>query len=148
MNKKLLLIIILAVLVLGGGGTAAFFMLGGEEDAADKETAKQEEQTPVGLVSMDTFIVNLNDPGEDRYVKIRIKLTVSPVGIAENLDEDELLVARFRDRILTLLSTKTYEDLSTPLGKETLRREIKSRIAPVITEGEIQDVLFSEFVVQ
>lgn len=147
MNKKLLLIIIVAVVLLGGGGAAAYFILGGEEEGQAEEV-KAETQDPPGLVPMKKFIVNLNDRGSDRFVKLEVKLTMIPATMAEKISEDELMIARLRDRILTVVGGKTYDDLSNPMGKETLRRELKVRLADLVTEGEIQDVLFSEFVVQ
>ena len=142
--KKLLIIGLPVLLLLGGGGAAAWVLLG-EEDAA--EPAVQEE-APAGLIKMDTFIVNLDDPTGDRFVKLALSLTVAPQERAAETAADELTTARMRDRVLTLLSAKSHEELATPLGKESLRREIQDRLAPLLEGDEIRDVLFSEFVVQ
>ena len=55
---------------------------------------------------------------------------------------------RIRDRVLTVLTSKTFGDMSNPLGKESLRHEIQTQLQPVIEQAQIQGVLFSEFVVQ
>jgi flagellar FliL protein len=146
MSKKLLILIAAAVIILGGGATAVVMLMGGEEESADAEEQKVDQKA--GLVPLKTFIVNLNDPGADRYVKVEVQLTIAPETLAQEIVDDELTIVRFRDRIVTLLSSKTYTELSKPLGKETLRREIKARLVPLVEEGEIQDVLFSDFVVQ
>lgn len=147
MKKKKLIIIVAAVVVLlGGGGAAAFFMMGGEE--GEEEVVEVKE--PPGVLELDSFVVNITEGGSERIAKVNLNLTVSPAELAAILAADTLLLARIRDRTLTLLSAKSYEELVTPLGKESLRREMKARLGPLVEEheGEIEDVLFSEFMVQ
>ena len=97
---------------------------------------------------MGTQGVNLNDPKGDRYVKVTLRLTVTPAEIVEKMSKDEIFMARARDRILTVLSAKTAQDVGSPIGKETLRREILARVSPLVAGGKLEDVLFSDFVVQ
>jgi flagellar FliL protein len=97
---------------------------------------------------MDTFLVNLQDPSGERYMKLTLRLTISPESAAAKADGDALLMARMRDRILTVLTSKTYAELGNPLGKENLRHEIRAQINPLVQPGQVKDVLFSEFVVQ
>ena len=144
MNKKML-IIILAVVVVGGGAGAFFMMKGGEEEGTD--TAKKFKGPP-GLVTMETFLVNIADGGGERFARLQLRLTVLPFSKAQDIDGDELLKATMRDRILTLLAGKTYDDLASPIGKEGFRREIKTVLNPIIEDGEIEEVLFQDFVVQ
>jgi flagellar FliL protein len=112
-------------------------------------------------VDLETFLVNLADEGADRYAKVSIKLAVHPAEVATKVKEDELARARLRDRILTVLAAKTYEELSTPLGKEGLRKELQVQLQPLLAtvleggekhEGEepvsIEELLFGDFVVQ
>jgi len=145
MKKKLILIIV-ALVVLGGGATAAVMLMG------DGEEAPVEEAPPPapGLMPLDPFIVNMKEPDQAHFVKLTLQLTLTPAERVAELVEDPLIMARCRDRILTLLSGKSYEDLSSPLGREALRREIKARLEPLF-DGEndqLEDILFSEFMVQ
>jgi len=142
MNKKML-IMVAGALLLGGGGSAAFFMM--RSPGASAQAAPVE---PPSIVSMETFLVNINSPGGDRFAKMNLRLTVSPGSVAETIGEDEVIQAKMRDRILTLLTSKSLEELIGPVGKEALRREIKAHLGPLIEDGEIQEVLFSDFVVQ
>ena len=57
-------------------------------------------------------------------------------------------MARLRDRILTLLTSKTYRELNDANGKELFRKEILDRLNPLLESGEVKEVLFSDFVVQ
>ncbi len=146
MNKKLLIIIVLAVVVLGGGGAAAMMFLGGD----DPEVVEEVEAPQPGLMPLDPFIVNLKEPDQKNFVKLSLQITLSPAERIAELSENQLLIARCRDRILTLLSSKSYSELSSPLGREALRREIKARLEPLFDgeDDKLEDILFSEFMVQ
>jgi flagellar FliL protein len=148
-SKKLLWIIIAVVVIVGaGGGTAAFMMMGGGEAEAAEEAVEEPVDVVAGLVPMDTFLVNLNDPTGERYMKLTLRLTVSPEEVADEIKNQELMLAKMRDRILTILMAKTFQEMSSPLGKESLRREIQVQLDPLIADGQVEDILFSEFVVQ
>ena len=89
-----------------------------------------------------------SDAEGERFAKLQLRLTVVPFDQAAKIEEDPLVQAKMRDRILTLLTGKSYEELSTPVGKEGFRREIKTVLSPLLEKGEIQEVLFQDFVVQ
>jgi flagellar FliL protein len=148
-SKKLLWIMIaVAVIVVAGGGAGTYVMMGGKEPAAEEETTETETVASTGLVPLDTFLVNLNDPAGERYMKLSLRLTVSPEEVADELKNRELLMAKMRDRVLTILMSKTFQEMNSPLGKEGLRIEIRAQLNPLLEDGEVEDVLFSEFVVQ
>lgn len=145
-NKKMLIIAGVAVLLLGGG--AAFMMMKKPPPPPEEGEVVVEKSEPPGIMEMEPFLVNINNPQGDRYAKMKLKLTVVPASLAGDLAGDEVIQAKMRDRVLTLITAKSLEDLIGPMGKEGLRREIKAHLTPMLTEGKIQDVLFSEFVVQ
>lgn len=146
MSKMMLIILVVSGVLLGVGGTAAFFVLGPKPAAV--ETAAVPELGPPGIISMETFLVNVPTSSGDGYVKVNMRLAVTPASITNSVEGDELLQAKMRDRVLTLLTSKSAEELISPLGKEGFRREIKTVLGPLLDGGEIQEVLFSEFVVQ
>jgi flagellar FliL protein len=141
MNKKMLIIIAAAVVVLCGGGGAAYFFLSGSSSAAAIEQ-------PVGILAMETFLTNINDPSGERHARVQVKLAVSPEETVSRIKSDDVLMARLRDQVITLLTSKTYDDLTDVRGKEAFRREIRERLNPLLTSGEVKEVLFSDFVVQ
>jgi flagellar basal body-associated protein FliL len=57
---------------------------------------------------------------------------------------------RARSTILEILSAETSAKLTTPEGKEALKELIMERISEVLEESEteVEDVLFSDFVIQ
>ena len=145
--KKLLLPIGIGVVMLVLGlvlGKVLFKSEAGEVAAAEPVI----EQTPPGILELETFLANINDPNGERYAKLQLRLAIIPKERVADIESDTLMMARMRDRVLTLLTSKTFDELSDPLGKEGFRNEIRMRIAPLIEEGEIREVLFNEFVVQ
>ena len=62
---------------------------------------------------MDTFLVNLNDPTGERYMKLTLRLTISPEKIADEIKNQEILIAKMRDRVLTILMAKTFQEIDT-----------------------------------
>jgi flagellar FliL protein len=129
MSKKLLIISVGAV-ALVGAGAGAFFMLKPRPAAAaaahgGAEAEAEAGEHPAAIVTLETFLVNLSSAQGDRFAKVDLQLTVTPAELAHEMEEDVLLTAKLRDRVLTLLTSKAAEDLLTPLGKEGLRRELK-----------------------
>jgi flagellar FliL protein len=53
-----------------------------------------------------------------------------------------------RDTILTMLSSKTNEDISTLEGKLQLRAEIISTLNQLLKAGKIKNVYFTDFIIQ
>lgn len=115
--------------------------------SADAEPAADEAERP-GVLDLDSFLTNISDPSGERYCKLTLKLAVVPAARVAEVQEDPLLLARIRDQVLTTLSGKTMRELSEPQSKEAFREEIRVGISQLLNDGEVQQVLFSEFVVQ
>ena len=112
----------------------------------DEEEAEVEAKA--GILEMETFLTNINHSAGDRYAKLQLKLAIAPDTRAAEIQEDAVVMARLRDQVLTLLSSKTPKDLADVEGKARLRNEIRQKLAPLIEDAELKEVLFSEFVVQ
>jgi len=155
-GKGLLFIIAGVVLVAAAGG--GFFLLRpkakseGAAAAAEHgggghgEAAKAPEAR--GVVSLEPFIVNLADAEGDRYIKCTMRIVLDSREAAEAVRADELSVTKIRDRMLTLLSSKSYGQVASAEGKETLRQEIQKQIDPVLATGKVSEVYYTEFIVQ
>ena len=147
-KKKKLIIIIAAVVVLAGGGAGIYFTMFNKANPVDGETVVEEILDPPGLVKLTQFLVNINDGNRDHFAKIELAVTIQPAETAKMVMKDPLLLARMRDRVLTLLTSKQYQELTSAIGKEGLRREVKAHLSPLLEGGTIEDVLFEEFVIQ
>ena len=182
-SKKLLFIIIgVVVLALVGAGAAFFLMKkshadeeGGDgTEAAQKEEAhapppQRDPKTPPTFLPLDSMVVNLADPGGNRFAQLGITLQLAD---AKTGEEMKTYMPRIRNGILILVSQRTAEQMLLADGKEALTHDIIAEISDVMgydyehpdaepetdTKGRkkkrravynpIEGVLFSSFIVQ
>jgi flagellar protein FliL len=169
-SKKLLFIIIgVVVLALIGAG-AAFFVLkkntaesgDGEEEAAVEHHAP-DPGTPPTFLPLDSMVVNLADPGGNRFVQLAITLQVQD---AHTGDAIKVYMPSIRNGVLMLVSQRTADEILKPEGKEQLAKAIIEEISGVMgyeldepheekgkkrrraPPNPLQGVLFSSFIVQ
>jgi flagellar FliL protein len=152
-GKLMFIVIMGAVIVVAlGAGIGAGMMLGGggsvEAAQAAQGGAASEKPEAEYVLSFDTFIVNLADQDKDRFVKATLRAVVTDSETQGMLSGDPLLKARVRDRILSILSSRSFSEISSPLGKESLRREIVVELNHVLPQECVKEVLFAEFIVQ
>jgi flagellar FliL protein len=122
----------------GGGGGGGGHGGGGEEAAPI---------VPVGPVNVafKPFIVNLNDLGGRRMLKLTLSVDVENQDIA---DEVNAKMPQFTDTILLLLSSIQSDDVSGLDGKQRLKNQMINRINQGLTKGKLRNLYFSELVVQ
>lgn len=142
-KKKLLVIGAALIVVLGAGGAAAWYST---RDAGAGKTAVAAPKIPVFL-ALDTFTVNLQD-GE-QYLQLDITLQVADQA---QIDAIKLHMPRVRSRLLSLLSSKHPDELMSAEDKKKLTAEIMAQVKqPFEPKGkpqQIEDVLFTSFVIQ
>ena len=97
------------------------------------------------IFPLEPFIVNIYDGQELRYLKVKVELEMTGVGVKAELDNR---LAPIRDAILVLLSTKTLQDIQDIQGKNQLKDEILASINKIIPPGKIVKIYFTDFVVQ
>jgi len=150
-GKKKLIIIIVAVLVLLGAAAGGyFFFMGGEEEeklSPEEEQAQLEQQAKqVGpMVNLDSFIVNIMDDEESRYLKAAITVEVdTPETSAELIQR----MPQIKDAVLLLIGNKTFDELNDLQGKIQLRAELINKINSILPKGKVKRIYFTDFVVQ
>ena len=154
--KKWVLLGALGFILLAAGVVAAAFFLpeylpaplsffdqGPAKDAQAHKKPSQEERGHI--YTMDPFIVNLADGGQNRYLKIRINLESKKQEANEEFTKKLPLI---KDTILTILSQKKSDELFHSSGKEKLKAEILRWVNPNLADLKIKAVYFSEFVIQ
>ena len=94
---------------------------------------------------MDPIIVNLNNTDKMRYLKIKMEIESSE---AKANEEYEKRLPQLRDTILAVLTNKNSKDILDSEGKEKLRAEMKEKMNGFLTTFQIQNIYFSEFVIQ
>jgi flagellar FliL protein len=152
MSKTVLIIIISVILLFMGMVGAGFFILWNKISQIPQtpsntgELSVEEEDNAIGpLYTLDTMIVNLADHGGKRYLRVTMALELSDVE-AEATIESRL--PQIRDAILMILPAKNYDDISTTEGKIALRTEVMEKINGLMTKGKVNNIYFTEFVVQ
>jgi hypothetical protein len=130
------------------------------------------------LLDTGSKIVNLSDPSGRTFIKSTIVLEFAPNDVSAYLNKTvptldpaaaagsvapaspsqtytttfkEELNARLpviNDIIITLLSTKKYDQIYTSEGKESLRQEIMQAVNTRLVDYKVIQVYFTEFVVQ
>ena len=108
--------------------------------AAAGEEAGSESNHIGKIVPLDSFVVNISDRERDRYLKLKTELELS--------DELDQRMPQIRDLIISLLGSKSFEEVRTIEGKNFLREEILLRINSLLVSGKVKRVFFTEFVVQ
>ncbi|WP_052383673.1 flagellar basal body-associated FliL family protein, partial [Pseudacidovorax intermedius] len=147
-----------------GKDTHAEATTGDEED--DEAPSSAKKPAPI-YMALENMVVNLADPGGDRFAQIGVTLELSDEKLGEQIKQR---LPAVRSSILMLVSQRTAEELLRRDGKDKLAQDIVmevSRVAglrtprPIRTEGEgdkrpltqrytgpIRAVLFASFIVQ
>ncbi len=141
-SKKLLIILPLLIVVLGGAGAGAYFKFARASGEVAEE--KKPEAAPI-YFEMDTFMVNLADPGGKRFLKATIRLKVSSQEVAE---ECKVRGFEIRDLVLVLLTGKESEEIIKPEDKLILKKQIVDALNRILQKGQTLDVYFTDFLVQ
>ncbi|HIP30125.1 MAG TPA: flagellar basal body-associated protein FliL [Sulfurospirillum arcachonense] len=161
-NMVLILIVVLLVILLVGGGLAAFFLLGSDDNAMASQSQPQQNSksaptkrtasrrsssylTIGPMYPMSQFVVNLLSEGGGRYLKVALDIELDNEELASEMDMKKSLI---RDIIIRSLSSKTFEEVSTMKGKDRLKDEIVNSINDVLADGQINNIFFTDFVVQ
>lgn len=131
-SKKMLIIIIgvvVAVLVIGGGAAAWFLTRshGDEEEGGGAPAARKEApKVAPTFLPMENMVVNLADPGGDRFAQIGITLELEDAKTAEQV---KLYLPTIRSGILLLVSQRTSAELLVREGKEKLATDIRREVS-------------------
>lgn len=175
-KKKLVLIgAIVAVLVVGAA--AAWFLLArghgaeGEEGAPAPQHKAAAPKGPPTFLPIENMVVNLADPGGDRFAQLGLTLELADSKTAEQVKQ---FLPAIRSAILVLVSQRTSDELLTKEGKEKLAQDILREVSkplgfkvpkkkkrkdpedeeddegdePRPSSNPVRGVLFSSFIIQ
>lgn len=177
-SKKLLFILIgVVVLALAGAG-GAFFILkkntAANEDSEETSHSTKETHSarvPPTFLPLESMVVNLADPGGNRFAQLGITLQVDDAKAAEAM---KTYMPSIRNAILMLISQRTSENMLQMEGKEKLSIDIVREVSRVMdyplpesdaadaehsdkpakkkkratATSPLQGVLFSSFIIQ
>lgn len=142
-SKAILIIVVAASIVLGAGGFVGYKLLAGKEGDAASETRIKNEET--SIIALDPFVLNLADRG--RYLKVTIQFEVSDMSLQSAVKSK---TPQLRDTIITLVSSKSLNSISSPEGKFQLKDEVLFRANQIMgmEKDVFKNLYFTEFVMQ
>lgn len=143
-KKKLIIIAAVALIVLIGGGVFAYTMFfSGKNQSGDAQQKAEKSKVKTAMMPLEPFILNLAEHG--RFLKLTIQLELSDAATQPTVTER---IPQLRDAIITLVSSKSAESLSSPEGKFLLKDEILLRANQAIGKDVFKNLYFTEFVMQ
>ena len=114
----------------------------GKEGKEGKEGAEKEGSL---IVPVDTIVVNLSGSNGRRYLKAKINLEAKDGEVKKLIESKSIQI---KDRLISILSSKTLEDIDGLEAQENLRKETKDAVDVVLKVEGVLQVYFTEFVVQ
>jgi flagellar FliL protein len=142
-SKALIIIIAAAVIVLGAGGFVGFKLLASK--GSEGEAKEEKVDTKTSIIALDPFVLNLADHG--RYLKVTIQFEIADESKAETVENK---TPQLRDTIITLVSSKSLNSISSPEGKFQLKDEVLFRANQLmgLEKDVFKNLYFTEFVMQ
>ena len=109
----------------------------------DAEEEVQDGEEILGAIApLDPFVVNLKG---GRFIRLQLQLEFVERDVPKRLLQRAAIV---RDAIITLLTTKTADEMLDREGKEKLRKDVKNLVNEAIRKELVKQVYFTQFVVQ
>jgi flagellar protein FliL len=142
-NKLLIIAPVVAILLAAGGYFGYTFLQRGKGKAAKTGVFATAEKTKATLFPLDPFVVNLSEPG--RYLKVTMQLELAGDANQDFITEK---VPVLRDVIITMISSQSYEYVSSPEGKLQLKEELLLRSNEVFGKEIFRNLYFTDFVMQ
>ncbi len=148
--SKVLLIVIGANLVVVLGVVAFFLFGSGDEEETGDEIVPAEElmashETMGPIFELGPIIVNLSDKGGGRYLKVYLKLECMNEKSAP-IVEGKLIP--LRDLVLVHFTGVTASELLGSDVKSQIRKDLINMSNKELGGTHIQNIYFSEFVIQ
>ncbi|MDJ0990387.1 MAG: flagellar basal body-associated FliL family protein [Desulfobacterales bacterium] len=155
MNKIILIAVIASAVLFAGAVGGGFYMMWNklaDLDALVRPPEEDvEEEDEEGLLAtgamfpLDTFVVNLADEKSKRYLRVTMQIELKEGEPVEILEQR---LVQVRDIILMILPTKRFQEIRTADGKTLLRQEMMTRLNTLLKQEVINNIYFTEFVVQ
>lgn len=167
-GKKMMLAILLVGGIAIGGGAGAFFagplladkVIGpaapaapgaeGEHAAEGDEGHGEEVEegaavVPAAVYQIDNLVLNPAQSGGTRFLMLTVAFQVKDETVMEQM---KLRDAEVRDAILTVIGSKTVEQLVDIAARNPLKAELKDSVAPLFPKEAVTQIYFPQFVVQ
>jgi flagellar protein FliL len=142
------IVMALLVLNLGASGFGVFKLMTATPAAAATVAVKEEKpakEITGPVVALEPFVVNLDEPGTARYLKMTVQLELVNEHDGEAIEKSKQVI---RDEVLSYLSGLHVKDTLGATAKDTIREALMKRIEAVVGEHKVRRMFFQEFMVQ
>ncbi len=119
------------------------------KDKKGNDESKEKSNSVLGkiLVPMDSIVVNIGKVDSKRYLRVIISLEVKSSEVETTIKANKVV---FRDKLVSVLSSKSLEEISDRANHQGLRVEIRDILNSDLLESDdaISQVYFSDFIIQ
>jgi flagellar protein FliL len=137
----------MALVFLFGGAAGvggATYLAGQTPQAEDAAPETLDESFQDGRVSLGQFDINVHGTNGGRVLRMEISIEVTP----SRKIAVEGQTPRLRDGVITLAGDYSYAELEGLDGKNNLRDELIGRLNALLSTPAVQELHFTQFVVQ
>jgi flagellar FliL protein len=99
-------------------------------------------------LQLDSFVVNLQDASGSGYLRVTIELGLAGAAKEDDKDKQSTYLPRLRDTILSVLGSRSVDELLTPDGKTKLKADLLDAINARVPDLQCKEIYFTEFLVQ
>ncbi len=143
-------VLALLVLNLGASGFGTFKLVTAESaHAAPAQEEKHETNEKVEItgpvIPLDPFVVNLDEPGQSRYLKVTFQLELVKADSQAVIEKNKQVI---RDALLSYLSGLKLADTLGVAAKDKLRADVMTTLTGIVGEHKVRRLFIQEFVVQ
>ncbi len=150
-----MIIAIVVVMVAGLAGGAGWLLSRkasaepGKKSGGGAHTQVSSEDRVTAVVHLESFVVNLADTDQSAFLRVGIDLGVGKLPPEAQGDiKNSPLTPKVRDCVLGILSSWRSDALLASDGRDKLKQELLAALRKRVPELDIQEVYFTEFLVQ
>lgn len=98
------------------------------------------------MVHLGDYTTNIIRNGKTtRFFKTKVSVRTSDEDVSEEIKRKNIVI---RDAVIKALGSKHFEQVATQEGKLELKKEVAAAINERLTEGKVEEVFFTQFIVQ
>ncbi len=112
-------------------------------DGIDEQAERVIEEGDI--FPMEELVVNLTDPGENRYLRVGLALVLEAGTSVESMETEAPIAV---DAAIDYLSAQSFEALRAPGSKTVVREELSTLIRAAYDDEKVVRVLLTTFVMQ
>lgn len=144
MNIKMIAMISVLVIIITGAVSFTFFTYFSVSEGKDSENQVGSVKDIKPTYAAGDFLVNITDSNNINYIRASIVFELENGDLREELEKRK---AQLRDRIISTLRSQNETILEEP-GGDTIKKIIREEVNNLLISGKIENVWFTELVVQ